>query len=237
MWLRAKRNTKASAVPVVVSDIQSWIAVKSFSALDVVHENTPIIDANELAKYIDSLNLNVSVPEGFVLIDNSELESLKSDNEHLTKFYIDWTSRAYKQRAKVELIKNEVERFKQSGTHLDLSRFLDNLIEFSTFKHDEEFEGFILVPKADLESWHLWDGDSDNMYRDHYSESICDDVELGAVFEIDVKMAFKVDPIYVVPIYSDSDDFEYEEFESEELAKKAAAENKAMIEAQGPTND
>lgn len=93
-------------------------------------------------------------------------------------------------------------------------------------------EDFVLVPKADLESWHLWDGDSDNMYRDHYSESICDDVELGAVFEIDAKMAFKVGPIYVVPIYSDSDDYEYEEFESEELATKAAAENKAMIEAQ-----
>ena len=98
-------------------------------------------------------------------------------------------------------------------------------------------EGFVLVPKSDLESWHLWDGDSDNMYRDHYSESICDDVELGAVFEIDAKMAFKVAPIYVVPIYSDSDDYEYEEFESEELAKKAAADNKAMIEAQEQSHD
>ena len=93
-------------------------------------------------------------------------------------------------------------------------------------------EGFVLMSKSDLESWHLWDGDSENMYRDNYSESICDNVELGAVFEIDVKMAFKVPPIYVVPIYSDSDDYEYEEFESEELAQKAAAENKAMIEAQ-----
>lgn len=73
MWLRAKRNAKASAVPVVVSDIQSWIAVKSFSALDVVHEDQPIIDANELAKYIDSLNLNVSVPEGFVLFKKDQL--------------------------------------------------------------------------------------------------------------------------------------------------------------------
>jgi hypothetical protein len=146
MWQAAK----AQAVPKGISDIQSWIAVNSFSALDVAHENQPIIDANELAKYIDSLNLNVSVPEGFVLIDNPELESLKSDNEHFTKSCIDWTERAYKQRAKVELIKNEVERFKQSGTHLDLSRFLDNLIEFSTFKHDAEFEGFVLVPKVKL---------------------------------------------------------------------------------------
>lgn len=81
MWLRAKRNAKASAVPVVVSDIQSWIAVKSFSALDVAHENQPIIDANELAKYIDSLNLNVSVPEGFVLVPGDQFESLSEFKE------------------------------------------------------------------------------------------------------------------------------------------------------------
>lgn len=46
---------KAQAVPEGFGDIQSWIAVNSFSALDAVHENVPIIDANELAKYIDSL--------------------------------------------------------------------------------------------------------------------------------------------------------------------------------------
>ena len=86
-----------------------------------------------------------AVPEGFVLVEASELESLKSDNEYFTKSCIDWTERAYKQRAKVDQIKNEVERFKQSGTSLDLGRFLDNLIEFSTFKHDAEFDGFVLV--------------------------------------------------------------------------------------------
>lgn len=88
-----------------------------------------------------------AVPEGFVLVEASEFESLKSDNEHFTKSCIDWTDRAYKQRAKVDHIKNEVERFKQSGTNLDLSQFLDNLIEFSTFKHDKEFDGFVLVPR------------------------------------------------------------------------------------------
>ena len=46
---------KAQAVPEGFGDIQSWIAVNSFSALDAVHENVPIIDANELAKYIDNL--------------------------------------------------------------------------------------------------------------------------------------------------------------------------------------
>lgn len=88
-----------------------------------------------------------AVPEGFVLVEASEFESLKSDNEHFTKSCIDWTDRAYKQRAKVDHIKNEVERFKQSGTNLDLSRFLDNLIAFSTFKYDKEFDGFVLVPR------------------------------------------------------------------------------------------
>ena len=48
-------QAKAQAVLEGFGDIQSWIAVNSFSALDAIHENVPIIDANELAKYIDSL--------------------------------------------------------------------------------------------------------------------------------------------------------------------------------------
>ena len=51
MW----QASKAKTVPEGFGDIQSWIAVNSFSALDAVHENVPIIDANELAKYIDNL--------------------------------------------------------------------------------------------------------------------------------------------------------------------------------------
>lgn len=51
----ARMNAKAQTVPEGFGDIQSWIAVNSFSALDAVHENVPIIDANELAKYIDNL--------------------------------------------------------------------------------------------------------------------------------------------------------------------------------------
>ena len=53
-WM-AWQAAKAQAVPEGFGDIQSWIAVNSFSALDAVHENVPIIDANELAKYIDNL--------------------------------------------------------------------------------------------------------------------------------------------------------------------------------------
>ena len=112
-----------------------------------------------------------AAPEGFVLIEASELESLKSDNEHFTKSCIDWTERAYKQRAKVDHIKNEVERFKQSGTSLDLGSFLDNLIEFSTFKHNAEFDGFVLVPKAGAQYFsHDFNGDG-YKYHDTLEEA------------------------------------------------------------------
>ncbi|QNH50385.1 hypothetical protein HWI77_11730 [Acinetobacter venetianus] len=83
--------------------------------------------------------------EGCVVVLESEYTELKSDKKHFSNACIDWTDRAYKQRAKVEHIKNEVERFKQSGTHLDLSNFLENLIEFATFKHDDELKDFVLI--------------------------------------------------------------------------------------------
>ncbi|WHP06959.1 hypothetical protein QLH32_05695 [Acinetobacter corruptisaponis] len=83
--------------------------------------------------------------DGCVVVPKSEYAELNSDKEHFSNACIDWTDRAYKQRAKVEHIKNEVERFKQSGTHLDLSNFLDNLIEFATFKHDDELKDFVLI--------------------------------------------------------------------------------------------
>ena len=49
------KQAKAQAVPEGFGDIQSWIAVNSFSALDASIVDFPVVDANELAKYIDSL--------------------------------------------------------------------------------------------------------------------------------------------------------------------------------------
>lgn len=57
MWLRAKRAVKAQAVPEVISignELQSWVAVNSFGAEDVVGDLV-IIDANELAEVIEKL--------------------------------------------------------------------------------------------------------------------------------------------------------------------------------------
>lgn len=78
---------KADVVPKVISDIQSWIAVNSFSALDVVQENIPIIDANEMAVYVDSLNLNNSVPDGF---DYKQLYKLAIINSKRDKAKPNW---------------------------------------------------------------------------------------------------------------------------------------------------
>ena len=64
----AKRDAKAQTVPDCITDIQSWIAKHSFSVLDICIFDFPAVDANELAEFIDSLNINVAVPEGFVLV-------------------------------------------------------------------------------------------------------------------------------------------------------------------------
>jgi len=64
----AWQAAKAQAVPEGFGDIQSWIAVNSFSALDASIVDFPVVDANELAEFIDSLNIDVAVPEGFVLV-------------------------------------------------------------------------------------------------------------------------------------------------------------------------
>ena len=68
MWKKAINFTKAQAVPECITDIQSWIAKHSFSVLDICIFDFPAVDANELAEFIASLNINVAVPEGFVLV-------------------------------------------------------------------------------------------------------------------------------------------------------------------------
>ena len=57
MWKKAINFTKAPAVPEVINvgnELQSWVAVNSFGAEDVLGDLV-IIDANELAKVIEKL--------------------------------------------------------------------------------------------------------------------------------------------------------------------------------------
>ncbi|MFW1760446.1 hypothetical protein [Acinetobacter calcoaceticus] len=51
LWEKAKSETVPNEV---INEIQSWVAVKSFAVEDA-HPDLPIIDANELAEFIDQL--------------------------------------------------------------------------------------------------------------------------------------------------------------------------------------
>jgi len=55
---------KTQAIPnQIINEIQSWVAVKSFSVEDA-HPDLPIIDANELAEFMDQLIKGESGAEG-----------------------------------------------------------------------------------------------------------------------------------------------------------------------------
>ncbi|MFW1749065.1 hypothetical protein ACG9XW_23135, partial [Acinetobacter guillouiae] len=191
-------------------------------------------EMHELWKELQEVK-SQATPEGFVLVEASEFESLKSDNKHFTESCIDWTDRAYKQRAKVEFIKNEVERFKQTGTHLDLGRFLDNLIEFSTFKHDAEFEGFVLVDKKQTEDWYL--DDHENMWweQDGIDNSLCD-LDPGEVQAIEHKeyLITESNTLYAAKVWDDFNDQvgDWEFFKTKDEADKAAAYCKAKFKGE-----
>lgn len=75
---------------------------------------------------------------------------------------------------------------------------------------------------------------------DFVFDSICDyDLEPspGEVFEFEMWKRTKSEEIYVVPIFSDEDNFDYVEFLNKGDADKAAADNKAMIEAAQENGD
>ncbi|MFH4135558.1 hypothetical protein WAI65_02100 [Acinetobacter baumannii] len=58
------QKAKAQAVPnKIINEIQSWVAVKSFAVEDA-HPDLPIIDANELAEFIEQLVKSESGAEG-----------------------------------------------------------------------------------------------------------------------------------------------------------------------------
>lgn len=194
-------------------------------------------------RMFDELSKVQAAPEGFVLVESSELEQLKLDSEYFEKSCVEWTNRAYEQRAKVDHIKNEVEKFKQSGTSLDLGCFLESLIELSTFKRDAELfkvwqetkaipEGFVLVPVKEIKTWYL--DESENFYRED-PDWLCD-TPVSEVVEVEHRISYELDqdPVFAAIQWDDENDDigYYEIFKTKEEAEKVAAHCKAMIEAQ-----
>lgn len=162
-----------------------------------------------------------------------DLKEAQSDFAYAYKSVTNWTERAYKQREKVELIKNEVERFQQSGAPLDLNQFLGNLIELATFKNDNEFTDYLLVPKKDLEDWYL--DEDEGLWLDHDGiDGSLSDLSLGEVQQIKHKeyLITQSNTLYAAKVWDGNDDhIAWKLFESEESALEAAKHCKQMYEA------
>ena len=163
----------------------------------------------------------------------ADLKESQSEFAYAYKSVTSWTERAYKQRGKVELIKNEVERFQQSGSPLDLNQFLSNLIELATFKNDHEFTDHLLVPKKDIEDWYL--DEDEGLWLDHdgIDGSLCD-LTLGEIKPIKHKgyLISQSNTLYAARVWDGNDDhIAWKLFESEESALEAAKYCKQMYEA------
>lgn len=81
-------------------------------------------------------------------------------------------------------ILNEIERFEQCGTHLDVASFVSNLKEILGRATPE---GFVLISKklSDELNDHLWDFMTDNFIstnEDGDSYIACDDFDLGKFY-------------------------------------------------------
>ncbi|MFX6265288.1 hypothetical protein ABTF63_14255 [Acinetobacter baumannii] len=61
--LYAQINNDQAVPNKIINEIQSWVAVKSFAVEDA-HPDLPIIDANELAEFIEQLVKSESGAEG-----------------------------------------------------------------------------------------------------------------------------------------------------------------------------
>lgn len=91
----------------------------------------------------------------------------------------------------------------------------------------DELKAKLEATQATKETYFLRDAD-------YVVDDLCDyclEPSLGDVFEFEKWKRTKEEKIYIVPIFKNEDDYEFVEFSSEDEADKAAAENKAMIEA------
>lgn len=163
----------------------------------------------------------------------ADLKESQSDFAYAYKSVTSWTERAYKQREKVELIKNEVERFQQSGSPLDLNQFLSNLIELATFKNDHEFTDHLLVPKKDIEDWYL--DEDEGLWLDHdgIDGNLCE-LDIGKVQPVKHKeyLITQSNTLYAARVWDGEDDhIAWKLFESEEAALEAAKYCKQMYDA------
>lgn len=86
--------------------------------------------------------------------------------------------------------------------------------------------------KDDIENWYLDEGEY-VWYEKDSIDGYLEDIENGEVLEVQCKeyVVINSNPVFATNVFTDSDNIEWELFDSKEEAEKAAAHCKAMIEA------
>lgn len=132
-------------------------------------------------------------------------------------------------------ILNEIERFAQCGTHLDVENFISNLREILG---RATLEGFVLVDKKQTEHWYLDDHESMWWEHDGIDNSLCD-LGPGEVQAVEHKeyLITESNTLYAAKVWDESNDQVgiWEFFKTKDEAEKAAAYCKAKFK--GETED
>ena len=98
----------------------------------------------------------------------------------------------------------------------------------------EKVEGgeYVVVKKDDIENWYLDEGEY-VWYEKDSIDGYLEDIDNGEVLEVQRKeyVVINSNPVFATNVFTDSDNIQWELFDSKEDAEKAATHCKAMIEA------
>lgn len=98
-------------------------------------------------------------------------------------------------------------------------------------------EGYVLVPVQEIKTWYL--DESENIYRED-PDWLCE-IPIGEVVEVEHRVSFKLDqsPVFAAKTWDEDnqDVGYYETFATKDEAEKAAANCKAMKEAQEQSHE
>jgi hypothetical protein len=87
-------------------------------------------------------------------------------------------------------------------------------------------ESFVLVPVKETSDWYL--DDSESMYLEEMNHWACE-IEVGEVVTVERKKIWDIPDQYVAKVYVDENNIEWQLFDDEASAQKAADHCKTMI--------
>lgn len=147
-----------------------------------------------------------------------------------------WVVQAKQNKTVIDSLKAENEELKTaySGTNAALLAQLkinSDLHEKLLGVSDGEY---VVIKKDDIENWYLDEGEY-VWYEKDSIDGYLEDLNNGEVLEVQRKeyVVINSNPVFATNVFTDSDNIQWELFDSKEEAEKAAAHCKAMVEAQG----